>query len=168
MGLPHWAMEAMRRLGEATYQRVIPLARRVAGRVVKTDTLRAVLNPTSGYGPPDWSEAWSGRDRQPLMQVHSVWTFTNLTQEPLQIATAYLRIKERPHGAVFLIDPRREGPGPRLLPPGVPLDGTLHIMFGPPVRKPGQDLKATVVFVDNLGNEIPVHGVRFRGPRRKN
>ena len=165
MHLPHWVSESARRLGEATFKRALPWFRLAAGRVVETDSLRAVLDPTSVYGPPAWYEAGTGE--KPLMQIHANWTFTNLTRMPLQITTVYLRIKQRPHGMVHLSHPTREEVGPRLLPPGVPLRGSLHIMFGPPVRKPGQDLKATVVFVDNLGNECPVPEVVFKGPPTK-
>jgi len=163
--LPHWVSESARRLGEATFKRALPWFRRAAGRVVETDSLRAVLNPTSGYGPPAWHEAGTGGEaHRPLMQVRAIWTFTNLTNMPLQIAAVYLRIKPRTYGSVMLHHPTRNEAYFGPLRPGVPTGGSSNFMVDPPRRKPGQDLKATVVFVDNLGNECPVPGVVFKGP----
>jgi hypothetical protein len=97
------------------------------------------------------------------MQVHANWTFTNLTTKPLKIARVYIR-HPHVHGKVYLHHPSREVPGPNFLPPDLPLPGSTEFWIQPPTDVRGQDLKVTVVFVDNLGNECPVSGVIFKGP----
>ena len=164
MGLTHRVFDLAVRTGDAVYKRaVLPWARHFAHRVVDADSLRAVLDPTSGYGYPSWSVGQLG-DGRPAMQVHANWTFTNLTDKPVKIASVHIR-HPRASGTVYVRHTTRETWGPNnLLPPHLPLQGSTQFWIAPPVRRRGKDLKVTVVFVDNLGNECPVSGVVFKAP----
>ena len=100
------------------------------------------------------------------MDVYARWTFTNIVRAPIKLVGAFLDLHPRVHGAVLVKNPRADDHGNYALVPGLPTPGSTHFTIFPTIRKPGQDLKATVVLVDNLGNEHRTHVV-FRGPKSR-
>jgi len=138
-------------------------ARAILGKSIPTETIRAVVNQTRGYQGPEWSQALWGSE--PGMQVYARWTFTNITNAPVQIASVYLKLRPRVHGHAYVRHPEGDMHGNYMLMPRLPVPGDTRFSIIPPIRKHGEDLDATVVIVDNLGNEHQVP-VRFRGPKR--
>ena len=67
--------------------------------------------------------------------------------------STYLDVRPRVHGVVFVRNSRAEMYGDYFLQPAVPVPGNTSFTIFPAIRRPGQTLKATVVVVDNLGNE---------------
>ncbi|MEK7348974.1 MAG: hypothetical protein AABZ94_08885 [Candidatus Eisenbacteria bacterium] len=154
-----WRFLFERTLG-AVWRAFVRLARWTAGEIVATDTLRIVLNATSGYGAPVWGMGTV--NGVPSMQVTAHWTVTNVTDKPIRIAAVRLA-RPRVEGHVHVSHPTREQSGPYLLPPNVPMPMSTMFWVTPPMRKPGQNLASRVVFVDNLDNEIKSATVVFHG-----
>jgi len=153
VGLAIWSR---RRLKSWLLQR----ARVILGKAVPTETIRAVVS--QGYQVPEWMHA--SRNGEPGIQVHARWTFTNITSAPVQIADVYLKLRPRVHGHAMVRHHEVNKYGCVDLMPRLAVPGDTTFFVFPPIRKPGQDLKATVVIVDNLGNEHCVP-VIFRGPK---
>jgi len=129
-----------------------------------TETIRAVLEHVGSYMGPEWGHATRTKTQEKGMDAHARWTFTNITKGPIKIVDAYLDLRPPVHGIVWVRHHKSDMHGDYFLMPGLPVPGSTDFTMFPPIRKPGQDLKATVVLVDNLGNEHRAKVV-FRAPK---
>jgi hypothetical protein len=129
-----------------------------------TETIRAVLEHVGSYQGPSWSHASRNNGTEHGMQVYARWMFTNIAPRSVKIASVYLDLRPRVHGMALVRHSKENMHGDYFLHPGNPVPGSTSFFLFPAIRKPGQDLKADLVIVDNLGNEHRVRRVVFRGP----
>lgn len=101
---------------------------------------------------------------RPAMQVVSDWFITNITNQPIHLVGAHIT-RPRTNGFVLVRHPQRNIYGPYVIPPGFTTEATADFWIQPPVRKVGQDFKATIVIVDQFGNKHAVRKVLFRSIR---
>ena len=136
-------------------------ARRVSNLLVRDrtgvprDTMRIVPKPTGTW----WHMGARGND--PAMQVASHWYVTNITDDELRILGARI---PRPHaeGHVAVEHPERRIFGDYPILPGATSEVIVDLWVEPPVRQAGQEFKATLVLIDQFGNEHKIKKVVFK------
>jgi hypothetical protein len=110
------------------------------------DTIRVVKHPD-----PSWWHMGSVSG-EPAMQVVGTWYVTNITDTAVRVLAARLENPRR-DGTVSLTQPISPGDTTRV---------ATDFWVSPPVRSEGQEFRATVVLVDQYGNEHRVKNVVFR------
>ena len=108
-----------------------------------------------------WGEgSVSGR---PATQVVGQWHATNITGDPVQLLATRIA---RPHtyGHVLTRHPEENIFGSYPILPGQTTEVHSDFWIVPPVRKVGEDLKATVFLTDQYGNDHRIKNVIFKGP----
>jgi hypothetical protein len=97
---------------------------------------------------------------QPAMQVVSNWYVTNLTNRGVRVLSA--RITKPP--VLGTVATRRHGDdvfGTVSIPPHATGEVTADFWVKPPTRRVAEEFRATVVLVDQFGNEHKVRNVVF-------
>jgi hypothetical protein len=109
-----------------------------------------------------WSEGSSSG--KPAMFLHAHLNVTNITRGPIRLLAA--RIK-RPctDGEILIRHPTDICFGNYPVLPGRTTDVHLEFRVMPPVRKPGENLKAKLFLIDQFGNKHKIRGIVFQGPR---
>jgi hypothetical protein len=121
---------------------------------VPRHTIRVVGDTPWGQGAR-WFEGTVGN--QPAMQVvGNYWHITNISDGLVHVLAVHLK-RPRMTGAIQLTP---AGGIPR----GATVEASFMFWVQPPIRKAGSDLKATIIFVDQFGNEHAVKTV-FAGPQ---
>lgn len=98
---------------------------------------------------------------EPAMQVVCHWYVTNLTDRPIRVLAARL-LRPETTGMVSTKHPSDNIFGQYPIHPGATTELSADFWIKPPVREKGQEFKATVVLVDQFGNEHRVKNVIFR------
>ncbi len=95
-------------------------------------------------------------DSGPAMSLSGQWRVTNLTGENLNFSRAFIT---RPHaeGEVVLIES-----GQRAIVTGSSSEIITHFWIQPAVRRPGDPLRTTIVFVDQRSNRHIVSNIDFK------
>ena len=100
---------------------------------------------------------------QPAMQIISAWQVTNRAKQAIHIRR--VRIvrprKARVDGAVFVLEPRTDLTGARMLAPRSYAEVMTEFLVHPPVCHAGQDFKAKLVFTDQFGNKHKTKWIVF-------
>jgi hypothetical protein len=138
---------------------IVTWSRRHSGDVtIPRETVRIMPQP----GGHEWH--MGSVDGRPAMQVTSRWFCTNITKQPVRLLGSYLT-RPRTRGSVAVKDVGSNFFGLYDIPPQVTTQANAHFWVQPPTRKAGQAFTATVVIVDQFGNEHKVKNVDFRGER---
>lgn len=98
---------------------------------------------------------------RPAMHASGEWRATNTTSSPVQIIRAYLE-KSKADGLIVLFE-RNNGQtsGVHEIAPNSTVDVSVDFWIDPPTKKPGQDHRATVVFIDQFENRHYIRRVKF-------
>ena len=103
---------------------------------------------------------------KPAMQVVGKWHVTNITGDNV-LLLGVKTLKPRTEGHVFTRHPRENIYGSYPILPGETTEVSSDFWIVPPMRKEGEDLKTTVVLIDQYGNEHKIKNVVFKGPKPK-
>jgi hypothetical protein len=125
---------------------------------VPRETIRAI---------PNVHETWwalGSMNGKPAMQVVARWHITNIIDAPVFLLRAFLLHPRTEAQMVLVGHPDRNVYGRYPIEPGSTTEGSTDFWIVPPIRKEGEELNATIVLVDQYGNEHKVKGVVFRGP----
>lgn len=95
------------------------------------------------------------------MQIVCRWYVTNLVDREIQVLAARI-LRPETTGMVATQHPSGNIFGQYPILPGATTELSANFWIKPPVRERGQEFKATVVFVDQFGNERRVKNVIFR------
>ena len=118
-----------------------------------------LIVPTSGQNI--WFLATS-TDHAPAMSISGHWNVMNLTNEPVHFIHAFILRPRAEAAAVLVRCPPSFSFGDHAINPGSTSEAVTHFWVQPAVCGPGEDFRATIVFVDQLANEHAVENVRFR------
>lgn len=122
---------------------------------VSTETLRLVPLPNKAT----WKTA--AIEGRPAMHVSGEWRATNITDSAVQIVRAYV---EQPSAeGLIVICERSEGKtwGVHEIAPHSTAEVSVDFWVDPPTKKPGKPLKASVVFLDQFGNQHKTKRLAF-------
>jgi hypothetical protein len=103
-------------------------------------------------------------NERPAMQVVGDWRVTNIARLPVHLLHARL-VKPATTGSVMVTEPDRRVVSTDPIPPGATTWASVLFWVQPPVRRVGENFTATVVIVDQFGNEHRLKKVVFKGPR---
>jgi hypothetical protein len=152
------AVAAVWKWGKGVLQAVWHRFTRYRPRVPR-ETLRLVLKPRE-----TWWYIGSMND-EPVMQVVSHWYVTNISDKPVEVLRAFLT-KPRTEGLMVLVrHPKDNIYGRYQIQQGATTELSADFWVQPPVQEVGKDFVATVVVLDQFGNEHRVKNVVFRGQK---
>lgn len=118
---------------------------------------------------PQVGSCWWGEGKvgdRPAMQVVGGWHVTNITGNPVRLLAARIS-RPRTEGYLLARHPEENVYGSYPILPGQTTEVSSDFWVIPPVRKVGEDFKATVILTDQYGNEHKIKNVAFKGPRPK-
>jgi hypothetical protein len=98
---------------------------------------------------------------EPAMQIVGRWYVTNITTSDVRVLAARLR-RRSPTGMVATRDIESNRLGRVSIPPGDTSEVSVDFWVQPPVRREGEEFRATVVLIDQFGNEHEVRNVVFK------
>ncbi len=127
---------------------------------VPRDTMRVVPWPDRCW----W--ALGRRGETSVMQVVGHWYVTNITKGEVRVVGARL-VRPPTDGRVATRDAEGTLFGEYAIPPGRTTEASADFWIEPPVCQETEDFKATVVLIDQFGNERKLKDVLFRGRRGK-
>ncbi len=99
-------------------------------------------------------------DGGPAMQIVSRWYVTNVTDRPVNILAAPMP-RPKTTGHVITRHHNRDIYGRYTVPPGGTTEVSVDFWVKPPVRREGEEFKATIVLIDQFGNDHKVKNVLF-------
>ena len=143
------------RWGKTVFTWVATFAVRRDGPVRPRKTIQIVEHPQR----PWWHMGSSGSD--PAMQIVSHWYVTNVTDQPVNVLAARM-LWPKTSGAVDTKHHDRDIYGRYVVPPGLTTEVSVDFWVKPPVRRKGEEFKATIVLTDQFGNDHKVKNVVFR------
>lgn len=139
--------------GRATLRRIWLWLTRRSSKLSR-ETIRIIPK----RGGQWWHMGSSGG--QPAMQIVSRWYVTNITNEPvLLLRTSIFPFKM--DGTVIVRHPEREIYGRYPILPRETSEASADFWVQPPTLEEGQVLKATIILIDQFGNEHRVKDVTF-------
>lgn len=100
------------------------------------------------------------------MQVVGRWHVTNITGDNVRLLGARI-LKPKTEGHVLTRHPHENIFGSYPILPGETTEVDSDFWVIPPMRKEGEDLKVSVVLIDQYGNEHKIKNVVFTGPKPK-
>lgn len=103
---------------------------------------------------------------KPAMQVVGKWHVTNITGDNV-LLLGVKTLKPRTEGHVLTRHPRENIFGSYPILPGETTEVSSDFWIVPPMRKEGEDLRTSVVLIDQYGNEHKIKNVVFKGPKPK-
>lgn len=118
---------------------------------------------------PQMRGCWWGNGSvagKPAMQVVGRWHVTNITGDNVRLLGARI-LKPKTEGHVLTRHPHENIFGSYPILPGETTEVDSDFWVIPPMRKEGEDLKVSVVLIDQYGNEHKIKNVVFTGPKPK-